>query len=45
MYFAKHAPHGKIVLLENSAHHPRVEQKEEYLQAIFDFLRDEGLEA
>lgn len=42
-YFAAHAPKGKIVVLENSAHHPRLEQKEEYLQAIFDFLEENGL--
>lgn len=42
-YFRDHAPHGKVVVLENSAHHPRLEQKQEYLQAIFDFLEENGI--
>ncbi len=42
-YFKEHAPNGKVVVLENSAHHPRIEQKEEYLQAVFDFLEENGI--
>lgn len=38
IYFTENAPNGKLVVLENSAHHPRLEQKEEYLQAIFEFM-------
>ena len=41
--FRGHAPFGKVVVLENSAHHPRLEQKQEYLQAIFDFLKENGI--
>lgn len=42
-YFIDHAPHGKVVVLDNSAHHPRLEQTEEYLQAIFDFMDKCGI--
>ena len=34
---------GKVVVLDNSAHHPRLEQTEEYLQAIFDFMDKCGI--
>lgn len=42
-YFIENAPHGKVVILEKSAHHPRLEQTEEYLQAIFEFMDEYGI--
>lgn len=42
-YFREHAPQGKVVVMENSAHHPRLEDKETYLQAVFDFMDEIGL--
>lgn len=39
-FFLDNAPNGKIVVLQNSAHHPRLEDKEEYKQAVFDFIKE-----
>lgn len=37
-FFRKNAPNGEIVILPNSAHHPRLEDKELYRDSVFAFM-------
>lgn len=39
-YFINHSPNGKVVLFENSGHFPRIEEPEDYTQAIINFMRN-----
>lgn len=37
-FFRNTAPNGEIVVLPNSAHHPRIEDKDTYKNAVFSFM-------
>lgn len=39
-FFRRTAPNGKVVILEHSAHHPRLEDKDGYLKAVFTFMTE-----
>lgn len=38
-FFRKNAPIGEVVILPNSAHHPRIEDRELYASAVIDFMQ------
>lgn len=38
-FFRRSAPNGEVIVLPNSAHHPRLEDKEMYRNAVFAFMK------
>lgn len=37
-YFQNHAPNGRVIRFENSAHMPRLEEPQKYTKVILDFM-------